>query len=121
MIMNIWGLHLTVPGLSHINNLKKFPTAIFSVKAHTANRKGEKIFIEHEAPLRALTREAIKMVQDGATNEDIEKYIRRNFRLVLLTANEARRLNARNRSTMEPDRLAKSGIKLKTPRSRKIA
>src|SRR5262245_10471344 len=59
-ILNILGLRLCYPALTHINNLRHQPNAPFSVEGLAAHRAGEKVLIEHVSPHRALTRLAIE-------------------------------------------------------------
>src|SRR3954464_4134628 len=61
-ILNILGLRLCYPGLTHINNLRHYPNAPFSAEALIAHKAGEKVLIEHVSPHRALTRLAIKQI-----------------------------------------------------------
>ena len=42
-ILNILGLCLVYPGLSHINNLSKYEKAEFSLKARAADARGDKV------------------------------------------------------------------------------
>lgn len=53
-ILNILGLRLCYPGLTHINNLRNHPNAPFSAEALIAHEAGEKVLIEHVSPHRAL-------------------------------------------------------------------
>src|SRR3569832_1674010 len=57
-ILNLLGLALVYPTLSHQNNVRHLPDAEFSLAARAAHDRGERVFIEHVAPIRALTREA---------------------------------------------------------------
>lgn len=113
-ILNILGVRLKYPGLSHINNLRFFEGARFSEAAMAAHRRGERVQIEHVAPLRALTRLVIQEIDDGATDAELELFVRSHFELALLTPEERRRLDGINRSKMGPDRLEKAGINLIT-------
>src|SRR5258708_35773645 len=61
-ILNILGLCLVYPDLSHINNLRKYGKAEFSVKARAAYDRGEKVLIEHVSPVRDFTRRAIEKI-----------------------------------------------------------
>jgi hypothetical protein len=111
-ILNILGLHLNYPGLSHINNLRHYERAEFSAEAWDAHRAGEKVMIEHVSPIRHFTREAIAVLDHGASDEELVRFVRTKYKLVLLTAEETLRLNKQNRSTMSEDRLHRAGIKL---------
>lgn len=111
-ILNILGLRLCYPGLSHINNLRNYPNAEFSAKARTAHERGEKVLIEHVSPHRALTRLAIEKINAGASDATFTKFVKKNFQLALLTKEETDHLNKLNRSRLDPDRLRSAGIKL---------
>jgi hypothetical protein len=108
-ILNILGLCLVYPDLSHINNLRKYEKAEFSIKARAAFDRGEKVLIEHVSPIRDFTRRAIRKI-DELDSAGFVKFVKRHFRLVLLTPEETTRLNRENRSKMSKDRLA--GIKM---------
>jgi hypothetical protein len=114
-ILNILGLCLVYPDLSHINNLRKYEKAEFSVAAKIAYDRGEKVLIEHVSPLRDFTRAAIEEVD---TLDDCQfcKFVKDHFRLVLLTEDETRKLNQHNRTKMTPNRLESAGIVM-TPKS----
>jgi hypothetical protein len=108
-ILNILGQRLNYPGLSHIAHLRHHKDAEFSKAARAAFRRGELVYIEHVAPLRALTCLAIEKCK-SESNAPLIRLLRRHYRLVLLTNDEARALNRRNRTKMEQDRLF--GIKM---------
>ncbi len=111
-ILNLLGLCLKYPEISHINNLRKCRQAEFSVDALAAFKRGEKVLIEHVAPVRDFTRKAIEQLQCGATDAEFERFVRKNYRLVLLAPDEALRLNRLNRSKMDRHRLSKAGIRI---------
>jgi hypothetical protein len=111
-ILDILCQRVKYPGLRHINNLKADPNAECSVGAYEARRRGEKILIEHVMPQREFAKEVIKIVGDGATDDQILAFIRRQYRLVLLTQDETTALNRLNRSRITPDRLADAGIQI---------
>jgi hypothetical protein len=111
-ILNILGLRLCYPELSHINNLRKLPDAPFSEAAVEAHRSGQRVLIEHVNPHRALTRLAIEQLEAGLSDEDFLRFVQQHFQLALLTAVETDRLNRLNRSGMAADRLASAGIRL---------
>ncbi|WP_175941853.1 hypothetical protein [Burkholderia pyrrocinia] len=111
-ILDILCQRVRYPNLSHINNLKTDPDAECSVGAHKARQRGEKVLIEHVMPQREFAREVIKIVDNGATDDQILSFIRRHYRLVLLTQEETTALNRLNRSRMTPDRLADAGIEI---------
>jgi hypothetical protein len=109
-ILNILGQRVSYPGLNHINGLKHYPAAVFSTKAYMAHRRGEQVKIEHVSPLRHLTQRAIRRALNGDSDEEMIAYVRRHYRLVLLTPEEMARLNGVNRSAIRWKRLEKAGI-----------
>lgn len=111
-ILHLLGLRLCFPDLSHLNNLRKHARAPFSEAALLAHEAGERVLIEHINPHRALTRLAIDMVNSGADNAEFCKFVEGNYQLALLTEDETTRLNKLNRTSIEPDRLDRAGIKL---------
>ena len=111
-ILDILGLHLNYPGLSHINNLRNYPGAEFSFAALEAHERGEKVLIEHVSPHRDFTRSAIAELSKDSSDEEIIAYVKRNYRLVLLTPEETKRLNKMNRSRMTAKRLGEAGIEI---------
>jgi hypothetical protein len=113
-ILNILGLRLNYPNIGHINNLKRYEHARFSVNAEIAYANGGKVQIEHVAPLRAFTKAAIAKIDNKATDAELIAFIREKFELVLLTPEETLRLNKQNRSKMVCDRLGDAGIELAT-------
>lgn len=116
-ILNILGLRLCYPGLSHINNLRDHPNAEFSTKARVAHKKGEKVLIEHVTPHRALTRLAIEKIEAGSNDAAFSDFVKSYFQLVLLTPEETLHLNKLNRSKIDPDRLKNAGLKMVKVRS----
>lgn len=111
-IINILGLGLCYPELSHINNLRNLNQAPFSVAARVAHESGQKVLIEHVNPLRALTRLAIEKLEKGASDSEFLEFVRTHFQLALLTEDETSRLNKLNRSKIHPERLSSAGIRL---------
>lgn len=111
-ILNILGLRLCYPELTHINNLRNHPDAPFSREALAAYRAGEKVLIEHVSPHRALTRLAVEQIAEGVSEEEFIKFVKTHFQLALLTQAETIRLNKLNRSKMASDRLTSAGISL---------
>ena len=109
-ILDILGLRLNYPGLSHINNLNQYKKTAFSEAALAAHKRGERTFIEHVSPLRDMTRAAIQVLEQGASDDEFQDFVVRHYRLVLLTKEEAQHLNRINRSRMTPDRLSEAGI-----------
>ena len=114
-ILNILGLRLNYPGLNHINNLRDYEGAEFSIKARAAHRAGNKVLIEHVSPIRAFTRGAIEIIESGKTDKQLTNFVRKYYQFVLLTQEETIRLNKHNRTEMTPDRLSSAGIKLAPP------
>src|SRR5262245_14349569 len=111
-VLAMLGPRLVHPGMGHLNNYRKFDGAIFSEQARAAYDKGERVVIEHVAPHRALTALAIDKIQAGASDEEFAEFVRSMFKIVLLTPEEAVRLNKINRTKIDPERLAKAGITL---------
>lgn len=111
-ILNILGLRLCYPELSHINNLRRLPNAPFSEAALVAHRSGQRVLIEHVNPHRALTRLAIAQIESGAADAQFMDFVRAHFQLALLTESETERLNKVNRSKIDAERLASAGIRL---------
>ena len=109
-ILDILGQRLKYPGLSHINKLRGHPGAEFSDAALAAHERGERTFIEHVAPLRDLTRQAIGVLDQGASDQELAEFVVEHYRLALLSEEETLRLNRINRSCMTPDRLGDAGI-----------
>jgi hypothetical protein len=111
-ILDILSRRISYPSLGHINTLKKVPTAAISVAAYEARIRGEKLLIEHVLPQRAYARKIIDLVKDGKTNDELVEFIKANYRLVLLTKEETKKLNKHNRSQILDDRLGDAGIAL---------
>ncbi len=114
-IVDMLSMHLCYPHVSHINNLKSDLNAEISVDAHKARENGEPILIEHVLPQRAYAREIIRIVDDGETDDDVIDFINANYRLVLLTKEETKKINKINRSKITADRIADAGIALHDP------
>ena len=111
-ILDILEMRLNYPGLNHINNLRKYSAAEFSVSAKRAHARGEKVYVEHVSPRRDFTRHAIAQISKGASNQQFLNYVRKYYQLVLLTEEETKHLNTINRTKMEKGRLETAGIKL---------
>lgn len=109
-ILDILGQRLRYPHLSHINQLKADKNAEASVAAKAARRRGATVNIEHVAPLRALAKEVVARIDLGDSDDELLAFIRRTYRLVLLTPEETRTLNRANRSRLTADRIADAGI-----------
>src|ERR1700741_220211 len=50
-ILEILSLRLRYSRVGHINDLRHWPDAEFSVKAKTAYRRGQRVLIEHVSPI----------------------------------------------------------------------
>ena len=111
-ILNILGLSLNYPEISHINNLRFCERAVFSIEALKLHQSGNKVLIEHVSPLRHFTQTAIEKIGENLTNAQFKKFVREHYVLVLLSPDETKRLNKQNRSKMNPDRLNNAGIQL---------
>ena len=114
-ILDILSMHVCYPHLTHINSLKSDPTAEISAAAQEARQRGEPLLIEHVLPQRAYARQIIALVNDGGSDEDLLAFIRENYRLVVLTADETVKLNRLNRSKITADRIADAGVELHKP------
>lgn len=119
-ILNILGLRLRYPELSHINNLRHHPQAPFSEDAFAAYNEGQPVLIEHVSPHRALTRLAISQIHSGASDDEFATFVETHFQLALLTPSETLRLNKMNRSAMVSDRLTRAGIRLRGSKGEKV-
>jgi hypothetical protein len=109
-ILDLLSQRVKYPTLRHINNLKKDPHAECSIDAHHARQRGESVLIEHVMPKRAFSKEVIRIVDKGATDDEILAFIQQHYRLVLLTQKETTELNRLNRSRISPERLKEAGI-----------
>lgn len=109
-ILDILSQRVCYPGLSHIANLRAWPGAEFSTAAYEVRDQREKLYIEHVLPQRAYAREVILLIGNGATDQEIIAHIRARYRLVILTREEARRLDRVNRSLIADGRLESAGI-----------
>ncbi|HME27861.1 MAG TPA: hypothetical protein VKI44_42175 [Acetobacteraceae bacterium] len=101
------------PDLRHVNNYKQSPHAECSVAAYQAMQQGEPVRIEHVAPRRQFAVAVCEEIEAGASDRAVLAYIKRTFRLVVLTPDEQTTLNRGNRSRLTPDRIAEAGIKLR--------
>lgn len=117
-ILNLLGLRLNYPELSHLNNLRHFKNATFSVEAWELYQAGGKVLIEHVSPIRHLTQMAIDKIDQKLSGAQFKAFVKRRYKLVLLSPAETLRLNKQNRSKVNHDRLIKAGIQLA---ARKVA
>jgi len=114
-LAELLSLKIAYPGLSHINELRNYDGAKFSKKAWAAFKKGEKVEIEHVSPKRAYTIALLSALSKTNDKNKIKKWIRKNFKLILLTTSERVNLDRVNRIRMCPDRL--SGIVMRQRRA----
>ena len=112
-ILNILGLQLNYPDLSHISKLRHSRHARFSVEASKLDASGGRVLIEHVSPIRHLTQMAIEQLDREVSDAEFKDFVRRHFELVLLSPEETLRLNKHNRSKMHPERLKQVGIELR--------
>ena len=63
-------------------------------------------------PQRAYAREIIKVIEAEGIDDDIISFIKKKYRLVLLTKEETAMINKLNRSKITDDRIADAGIEL---------
>jgi hypothetical protein len=68
--------------------------------------------IEHVMPQRAYARQVMNLIDDGATDDEVLRHIKENYRLVLLTKDETSKINRLNRSQITKDRIGDAGIQL---------
>lgn len=111
-ILDILAQRLCYPHVSHANTLKKLLTTECSVGAYAARERGEPVFIEHVMPQRAYAQRVIELIDSGATDDEVIDFIKRTYRLVLLSAGETSAINQANRSSLSDDRIADAGIEL---------
>lgn len=98
--------------LTHINNLKKSQIAERTLGATLALSEGESVRIEHVHPKREWTRSIIDKVNAKCSDDEILAYIDDYYRLVLVSKEEAKYLDRKNRSRIEVNRLEKAGLVL---------
>ncbi len=108
-ILNILGQRVNYPGLSHCNALKLYKKAEFSDAAWKLHRSKKAVLIEHVAPTRHLTQIAIEKIQT-ASDAQFKRFVKRYYKIVLLSPDETLHLNSRNRSKVCSNRLAEAGI-----------
>ncbi|MGC1871152.1 MAG: hypothetical protein WA700_09360 [Acidobacteriaceae bacterium] len=120
-ILNLLGLCLKYSDLSHINNLRHSDDAEFSVEAWKLYQNGDRVLIEHVSPIRHLTRMAIDKIGKKTTDDQFKAFVKRHYKLLLLSPSETQRLNRQNRSMVDSDRINKAGIRLATRKTRERA
>ena len=112
-ILEIMALGIKYPGLTHVNHIRKYSGAEFSVKARVADEEREKTHIEHVSPVRHFTQMAIqRLITEKCSDDEFKEFVRENYRLVILTKDEAKNLDRKNRTKMAPKRLEEAGIEL---------
>ena len=112
-ILEIMAQRIKYPGLNHVNRIREHSGAEFSLKAGVALKEGEETHIEHVSPIRHFTQMAIqKLIVEKCSDEEFKAYVLDYYRLVILTKDEAKNLDRRNRSKMAPKRLEDAGIEL---------
>lgn len=111
-ILDILSLRIVFPSHRHLNDHKADPNAEISVEAERARQSGDPIFIEHVRPQRAYAREVIALISGGCTDDELVEFIRKWYRLVLLSKEETMRINRLNRSRITDDRIADAQIEL---------
>ncbi|MGA7748535.1 MAG: hypothetical protein WCA63_00140 [Gallionella sp.] len=98
-IAEMLSLKIAYPGLTHINNLRHHKElAWFSKKAKAANNKETAVEIEHVYPKRAYTIALLRKLSKTEDTVKIEQWIKKNFKLVLLTRSERANLDKINRT-----------------------
>ena len=117
-LVELLALRLRYPGVTHINNLRRSPDAEFSVAAWCAYQSGLPVQMEHVLPVRAFTKLVMERIDRGASDRALATFIKRSYRVVLLTPGERRTLDRVNRTTIDPLRMA--GIALH-PRNQRPA
>ncbi len=98
--------------LTHINSLKKSHIAERTLGASMALSEGKSVGIEHVHPIREWTRSVIDKVNANCSDDELLSYIDENYRLVLVSKDEARSLDRKNRSKIEVNRLENAGLVL---------
>ena len=97
-IAEMLSLKIAYPGLTHINNLRHKEFAWFSKKAEAAHKKEGAVEIEHVYPKRAYTIALLRKLSKTEDTVKIEQWIKKNFKLVLLTPSERANLDKVNRT-----------------------
>lgn len=115
-ILDILGHRLCYPDSgAGLDTFKKYPDAPRTEAAHKAIQEGLPVRIEHIAPQRAFARAVCDMIDANEPKEHIKKYIKETYRLALLTVEEAKALDKKNRSNIAHNRLEDAGLKLIYP------
>ena len=99
-IAEMLSLKIAYPRLTHINNLRHHKEfAWFSKKAKAAHKKESAVEIEHVYPKRAYTMALLRKLSKTEDIVKIEQWIKKNFKLVLLTPTERANLDRINRTS----------------------
>lgn len=109
-VLEFLALRVKYNTAGHIMSVRNSDAGEFSAKATAAHRRGERILIEHVAPMREFTCKAIELVTKYKSDQPLLRFIKKHYRLVHLTPEETIKLNRQNRSKMDPQRLA--GIRM---------
>jgi hypothetical protein len=118
-ILDILGLRLCYPGLSNRASLRKYERAEFSKEAFIAHNAGKQVLIENVAPHRALTQLSIrKIIDEKFSDEKFAKFVKKKYRLLILTKEETIALNRLNRSQLHSKRVAHIKLATRPRRSR---
>lgn len=110
-ILDILGQRLSYPGLRHGTSLKHHVNAEFSDEAWELHQRGKAVLIEHVAPKRHLTQMPIKKIET-ASDAQFRAFVKRHYRIVLLSPDEMSRLNKLNRSMVHSNRLGQASIEV---------
>lgn len=110
-ILDLLSYRIKYPGLTHVSKIRKYDGAEFSKAALIAFRQKEKVFVEHVSPQRDFAIKIIARITAKKSDSQLKTYIRKHYRLVILTQEETATLNRINRSKMHKDRLSQAGIK----------
>src|SRR4051812_31934203 len=70
-IVDILGMRIRYPGLTHLRTIRTYLGSEFSEAALSAHLAGGDVFVEHVSPLRELTRGVIKLIRDGHSDAEI--------------------------------------------------
>jgi len=78
-------MRLRYPGLAHLRMIRTFRGSEYSEAAWKVHQASGDVLVEHVAPLRNLTREAIALITQGSADEELMAFVKKHYRLVLLT------------------------------------
>ena len=91
-ILDIWSMRIVYPFTSTRQGYKKHKDATCSEKAHLAKKNNESVHCEHVEPLRAYSRNICELIEKNASKESVMKYVKKHFRLVLITKEEQKKI-----------------------------